>query len=322
MRKINSKGITLISLVITIAVLLILASIATYSGIDVIRQSKLNKFTAEMKVMQTQVNDLYQKYTDGTSVTVGNNTYTGDDILNKIGLEQEDFPSDADRVFTSGASGVTDKTGYRYYNQDTIKGLNIDGVEGEFYVNVSTRSVISTEGLEYDGVTYYTLEQLPSGLYNVAYEDKNTGKPTFDVTCDNWTNGRSNIQITNIQYSEGYIDKWQVKYKLEGQDYWSTSEDLSFFVDTPGLYIVKIVNGNIESEEKQVEAVKANEPEILEGMTQTMFRLPEENSKGETIKLGDNAFNNNIWYDYGNSKWANAMTEDRKLLGMDTKICI
>ena len=124
MRRFNSKGITLISLTITIAVLLILASIATYSGIDVIRQSKLDKFTAEMKVMQTQVNDLYQKYTDGTSVTVGSNTYTGEDILNKIG---QDLPSSADSVFTSGASGITDKTGYRYYDQETISNLGIDG---------------------------------------------------------------------------------------------------------------------------------------------------------------------------------------------------
>ena len=309
MRKINSKGITLISLVITIAVLLILASIATYSGIDVIRQSKLNKFTAEMKVMQAQVNDLYQKYTDGTSVTVGNNTYTGDDILNKIGLEQQYFPSDADRVFTSGASGVTDKTGYRYYNQDTIKGLNIDGVEGEFYVNVKNRSVISTEGLEYDGVTYYTLEQLPSGLYNVAYEDKNTGKPTFDVTTEN-VGDKNRIIISNINY-DGYIDKWEVKYQLEGQDYWSTSDDLSFIVSEAGLYKVKIVNGNIESDEKKVM--------ISDGRWNGSVNIP--NLKGDMepvywdennneVNLEDDNFDSTKWYNYGSNNWANAKTSD------------
>ena len=244
MRRFNSKGITLISLTITIAVLLILASIATYSGIDVIRQSKLDKFTAEMKVMQTQVNDLYQKYTDGTSVTVGSNTYTGEDILNKIG---QDLPSSADSVFTSGASGITDKTGYRYYDQDIIKELNIDGVEGEFYVNVKNRSVISAEGLEYDGTTYYTLEQLPNGLYNVSYENKNTGKPTFDVSMEKLDNGTYRMTISNIQY-DGYIEKWQVKYQKEGQDYWSTSEDLSFIVSEKGQYDVKLVNGEIESD--------------------------------------------------------------------------
>ena len=290
----NKKGITLISLIVTIVVLLILASIATYSGVGIIRQSKLNRFTTEMKVMQTEVNDLYDRYSNG------------EDVLN-LGKELD---SQADKVFTSEASGITDKTGYRYYDQETIQSLGIDGVEEEFFVNVQKRSVVSYLGFEYEGTTYYTLDQLPNGLYNVDYEDKNENGPTFEVTCDNWTNGRSNIKITNIEYTKGYIDKWEVKYKLEGQDYWSTSEDLSFFVDKPGMYTVKIVNGNIESEEKQIEAVKANAPEMLEGMTETTFKLPEGNAKGETIKLGDTAFNSNIWYDYGNKKWANSTTED------------
>ncbi len=288
------RGITLISLIVTIVVLLILASIATYSGVGIIRQSKLNRFTTEMKVMQTEVNDLYDRYSNG------------EDVLN-LGKELD---SQADKVFTSEASGITDKTGYRYYDQETIQSLGIDGVEEEFFVNVQKRSVVSYLGFEYEGTTYYTLDQLPNGLYNVDYEDKNENGPTFEVTCDNWTNGKSNIKITNIEYTKGYIDKWEVKYKLEGQDYWSTSEDLSFFVDKPGMYTVKIVNGNIESEEKQIEAVKANAPEMLEGMTETTFKLPEGNAKGETIKLGDTAFNSNIWYDYGNKKWANSTTED------------
>ena len=306
MRKINSKGITLISLVITIAVLLILASIATYSGIDVIRQSKLNKFTAEMKVMQTQVNDLYQKYTDGRSVTIGGSTYTGDDILNKIG---QDLPSNADSVFTSEKSGITEKEGYRYYNQNTIKGLNIDRVDGEFYVNVKNRSVISTEGLEYEGTTYYTLEQLPNGLYNVDYEDKNTGKPTFDVSIEN-IGDKNRIVISNINYN-GYVDKWQVKYQKEGQDYWSTSDDLSFVVSEDGLYKVKIVNGNIESDEKKVM--------ISDGRWNGSVNIP--NLKGDMepvywdesnneVNLEDDNFDSTKWYDYNSNKWANAKTSD------------
>ena len=290
----EARGITLISLIVTIVVLLILASIATYSGVGIIRQSKVNRFTTEMKVMQTEVNDLYDRYSNG------------EDVLN-LGKKLD---GQADKVFTSEASGITEKTGYRYYDQETIQSLGIDGVEKEFFVNVEKRSVVSYLGFEYEGTTYYTLDQLPNGLYNVEYEDKNAGGPTFDLSCDNWTNGRSNIKISNIQYSDGYIDKWEVKYKLEGQDYWSTSEDLSFFVDKPGMYTVKIVNGNIESEEKQIEAVKANAPEMLEGMTETTFKLPEGNAKGETIELGDTAFNSNIWYDYGNKKWANSTTED------------
>ena len=285
------KGITLVSLAITIVVLIILASIGTSAGIDVIKQAKLNAFTTELEVMQVKVNELYDEYSSGNN-----------EVLD-YGKDLSLSGGQADKVLTSSVSGITDnKSDYRYYDKTTINALKLEGIDSEFFVNVKTRSVVSYNGMEYEGVTYYTLEQLPQGLYNVNYEDRNTGKPTFELSCDNWTNGKSNIKVSNIQYSEGYINKWEVKYKLEGRDYWTTSEDLSFFVDTPGMYTVKIINGDIESEEKQIEAVKANAPEFGNEMKKISF-----NESGETIETGESGFNRNLWYDYGNKKWANTI---------------
>lgn len=88
MRKLkeNRKGITLITLVITIVVILILASIATYSGIEVIKFSKLTAFTTEMKIMQTQVNELYQRYKDGdnTVLDLGKDLDSVSEQTNKV----------------------------------------------------------------------------------------------------------------------------------------------------------------------------------------------------------------------------------------------
>ena len=84
----------------------------------------------------------------------------------------------------------------------------------------------------------------------MQYENKNTQKPTFDAEVEE-INGEYKITISNIQYN-GYIDKWEVKYQKEGQDYWSTSEDLSFFLAEGGIYKIKIINGNVESEEKTI----------------------------------------------------------------------
>ena len=132
----DNKGVTLISLVVTIVVLIILASIATYSGVNVIKESKLNKFTAEMKIMQTEVNNLYDRYSNGEVSVL------------EIGKELD---SEANNVFTGSASGITDSSGYRYYDRETIESLEIEGVEEEFYVNVEKRSVISKLGIEYEG---------------------------------------------------------------------------------------------------------------------------------------------------------------------------
>ncbi len=249
MKRIDDKGITLISLVTTIVILLILASIATYSGIGVIKQTQFTKFSTQLKMMQTQVNELYDKYSNNQTIDVAGKKYTGTEIAN-IGKEISTL-SQKTKVFNASASGITDSTGYKYYDKDTIKALNIEGLdEEEYFVNVSKRSVISYDGMEYEGKTYYTINQLPDGLYNVDYQ-ANTGKPTFDVNYEKTENNKYKITISNINYG-GNIDKWQVKYQKEGQDYWGTSEDYSIIVAEEGKYKIYIENGNISSAEKEI----------------------------------------------------------------------
>ena len=152
----RNKGITLISLIVTIIILSILSTIAIYSGNEIIRQAKLNKFTAELKIMQTEINSLYDRYSSGET-----------EVLNY----GEDLDSQANYVFSNLDSEIENRDEYRYYNQYTIENqLGLEQIEGEFYVNVKKRSVISREGLEYEGKVYYTLNQLPNGMYNVEYE--------------------------------------------------------------------------------------------------------------------------------------------------------
>ena len=279
--KRENKGITLIALVITVTVLIILASVATYSGVGIIRQSKLNRFTTEMKIMQTEVNDLYQKATSGETVEVNGNSYSGLDIYN-IGKELD---SRANNVFTSETSGITDKSGYRLYDQPTIQGLGIEGVEEEYFVNVEKRSIASCSGFEYEGETYYTLEQLPNGLYNAQYEE-NTNKPTFDVSMEKLDDGTFRMTISNIQYN-GYIDKWQVKYQKEGQDYWSTSEDLSFIVPDIGPYNVKIENGDVASDVKITQKSLVRKwVSKIDGNGEEEFLDVEKTSDGGYIAVG------------------------------------
>lgn len=229
----NSKGITLVSLIITIIVLLILASIATYSGLNVINSSKLTTFTTELKMMQTEVNALYEE-----------------DNQRQIGQEiTGDIQAQANIVFTEAESGITSQEGYRYWNQNLIKELGIEGIEQDFFINLEKRSVVSYKGFKIDGKTYYTLNQLPNGLYNVEYTEPTSGKPTFDVNAECIEVDKWRITVSNIQY-DGYIDKWQVNYQLEGDSSWQTSENLSFVVNKNGNYKIQVVNGKIVSDEQ------------------------------------------------------------------------
>ena len=58
----NNKGITLISLTITILLLIILAGTITYSGINVYKNMLVENFISETKLVQEKVNLICDKY--------------------------------------------------------------------------------------------------------------------------------------------------------------------------------------------------------------------------------------------------------------------
>ena len=60
----KNRGITMISLVVTIIILMILASITTYSGISTARDARYYNGIHQMKVMQAEVNDWYENKND------------------------------------------------------------------------------------------------------------------------------------------------------------------------------------------------------------------------------------------------------------------
>ncbi len=301
----NNKGITLVALVMTIVILLILASIATYSGVSVIKSSRWTAFIAELNTMQAQVNTIYEENKENLDIGVeltGSVKERADVVFSYLGKSQE---------------------GYRYWDKKCIKDLKIEGVEQDFFVNLSERSIISYQGFEYEGKTYYMLSQLENGLYNVDYKNPNLGKPTFSISQEKIGESKWKISISNILYQEGYINKWKVQYQLQGKDFWNTSDDLEFIIDTPGRYDVILTNGEVQSDPQIIsigswwdETKKWNVPSLSKGMQAVYFEetgeekvLTSENTKEEWDK----------WYEYvagdndtdsKDSKWANAKTND------------
>ena len=259
--KKNNSGITLVSLVITVIVLLILSSIAVYSGVSTIRSARLTKFTTELKMMQQKVNELYDSYINNKSVTVNGVEYVGTDIQN-IGEDPEGlFNSNRlEEVFSAEGSGITDRTGYMYYDMEILQALGLENMEYEFFVNVATRSVVSIEGFNDYGTRYYTLAQVPNGVYNVEYTGTYNGNEideglTFTVTSE-IENGQGKLNITNISYNQ-YVDKWQVRYRLKTEERqtenaWYTTEEFTgteYTIDVPienllKDYEIQIIHGD------------------------------------------------------------------------------
>lgn len=234
MKKTKENGITLVTLVITIIVLLMLTSIGTTEGISTINMAKFNQFKNELQMLQTKVNDLNQENKTDIGIEL---TTTQQNVLNIEEVYNIIYKNRTDEEKTD----VRDS--FKYLTSNDIKEeLGLEGIKRDYLISIKYRYVVSCKGIEYKEQTYYMIEQIGNGLYNVEYKDKNSKIGKFDVNAeidkDKWK-----ITVSNIQY-DGYVSNWQVKYKMAGDEYWKTSDSLEFYVEQSGSYIINVVHGN------------------------------------------------------------------------------
>ena len=231
MEKNNSKGITLIALTITVIILIILASIAVTTGKSSIESSRVTQYQLELEIMETEVGILYEKYKDQEFIDIGK------DIASSGKQEQ------AEKAFS--AVGVSNKEGYRLFDSQTISNLNIEGIEGEYLIDIKKRDVISLNGIVIDNVIYYNLQQITG---NPKINNSiNRGQVLFTVTSQSVGSSEWKITVSNIQYSR-YVGRGKLQYKKNDSDVWLTVEDdlrkgpYEFNIKGKGTYTIKITD--------------------------------------------------------------------------------
>ena len=126
MKKTNEKGITLITLVLTIIILLILASIGITSGNQTIDMAKYNQFKSELTTLQTKINEYNPKDNIGQKLSSSQeailNTKEVSDIIYKGKTEEEKTKI---------------KDGFTFVNSYTIQSqLGLDGINRDYLINV------------------------------------------------------------------------------------------------------------------------------------------------------------------------------------------
>ncbi len=252
MIKNSERGITLISLVITVIVITILSVTTISAAGQLIRESQLNTFISELNIMQSEVNIWYDQVQRGEEESLS----YGVAINSNSTIKEQ-----ADNIFSSSESGIRNQSGYRYFSEEYIKEtLGIEGVSEDYYINVGERSIISAYGFKHTddpAEYYYTINQIPNELYNVDYEEKGSSGFGFDVEILNNRDGQADLGITNIGY-DGYIEKWDVEYKLEDDLEWKSSDSLEFPVFESGKYQFKIFKNDIVSNIVEKEIIIVN----------------------------------------------------------------
>lgn len=302
MKKVNLKnnsGITLVALVTTVIVLLILATYATYTGIEAIENTKYTKFTAELKVMQTYVNNWYdecrptesltkdqaieQKFTSFTNetdnaISVANNS-TETEIKSKVDKAKE--------TLTRANISSEDYAKYYILQDNQKKALGVEGVTQDVLVNVKDRKVVSYLGLKYKETMYYTLEDLGE-FYNVDYENKNISSinnyspEITDITRVLQIDDNSFKFIVDIKYNAPYVDKGTIYFRKKTNNAtvesdnankkWNSTKDISFLLYENGEYEIKVIDS------------AGNESTIVDANTDAKFNIlniNREAGKGE-----------------------------------------
>ena len=129
-----NKGITLVALVITIVVLLILASVTIYSGTSATKMAQSNTLMVELDMVQHAILERYSEY----SLTQNENILVGTEI------EYSEVNEIADSI------GVTLKATEGYYQLEPseLSDLGISDAVDTYIVNYQTGEVINKSQLK------------------------------------------------------------------------------------------------------------------------------------------------------------------------------
>ena len=172
----QNHGITLVSLVITIIVLIIITGIAIFAGTSTIKSTKIAGFMTELELIQEKVNTIYEK-----------RKLNKEDINYYSSLGQNISIIDSSKL-ANLLNGVSEE-GYYYFSKEDLKKLELDNISQEVIINFETRDVASINGILVEDKMCYRLIDFPSYRgQNVDYTNKNTKALTFDVEVTKLSN--------------------------------------------------------------------------------------------------------------------------------------
>lgn len=285
MKKIkDNKGITLVALIITVIIMLILASVATYTGIDTYKQARVIEYVQQMQLIQDKVDEIV-----GT---------TSKDELLKLGKEvaSSEQINAINSAYSNGEITTNDKSAYRYLNKNDLNNIfSIDDSSDDVMINFLTREVVSVNGVKYDGVTYYTQYRLPGGQAIVINkEDNNDRQVSFktELLIDGLN---ATVTITNISITNGTL-KFSEIDKEENSENWKavtnyTEKDKKYkaVISKSGDYTFVLQDNTDKSKilEEKIKITLANRPKTSLELSEYNYGIDSsywayiQNSSGE-----------------------------------------
>ena len=256
----ENKGITLITIIISIILMTILVSVVTYSGIENYKNAKVTKFVAEMQLIQAKVDELvsaneYLPLIDnkGCNNSIISKAIANDEIPNNINVVADDNYKNEFYLFTI---------------DDLKDEMDLENIDTDVLINFNTREVVSVDGVEYEGNTYYTQYKLPQAqTLNIFTQTRNENitfpnpiKELDGLNCLLKFEGIS----TNCTLTYGELDTAEEVTNLKTiTNYTKQGETYFVNITKSGTYIFKLednVSDNLNFITKTVEVITTNSP--------------------------------------------------------------
>lgn len=275
------NGIAMVTLVVTIAVMLTLVSVITYTGINTANTSKKMAFASEIKMVQECI-DSYRTNNEG-------NFPTSDFVT----IDLSNASIDVKKQFTDNEEEIIENKVYLSkidYTKLELNSLNrgLGQTSDDIYV-LSTKSgiVYYAKGLKIGNITYYTLTYELKNLlsYNQKSNEVSISNPiVFKVSTTDWINSgkvecsvkvpnnysskeptfNGNIILDVQTTSEGeYITHKfnidnngiiEIKYNDGKEDKTASYTINNFDKDIPTVSISKISNSNPDKKSYKIDA--------------------------------------------------------------------
>lgn len=275
------NGIAMVTLVVTIAVMLTLVSVITYTGINTANTSKKMAFASEIKMVQECI-DSYRTNNEG-------NFPTSDFVT----IDLSNASIDVKKQFTDNGEEIIENKVYLSkidYTKLELNSLNrgLGQTSDDIYV-LSTKSgiVYYAKGLKIGNITYYTLTYELKNLlsYNQKSNEVSISNPiVFKVSTTDWINSgkvecsvkvpnnysskeptfNGNIILDVQTSSEGEykthkfnIDNngiIEIKYNDGKEDKTASYTINNFDKDIPTVSISKISNSNPDKKSYKIDA--------------------------------------------------------------------
>lgn len=150
----NNRGITLMTLVITIIIMIILAGVTITGTYSLIKKSQLENLKTDMLLIQAKTKTALEEYNFSKDET------------KLIGTKLEE--ADTEKVSKLNKAGMTDISNWYFLSQDDLNNMNLSDIrakDGEYYFVKYDKEnlvvdILYTEGFVENGITKFTLTQL------------------------------------------------------------------------------------------------------------------------------------------------------------------